>query len=207
MSGILARKLEMTRIIKNDTFIPITLLSLLDMRVVGYKTQEKDGYSTIIVGVVKNNIPDTEILWDMNGKTTLSKNKFSLLREFPIDVSMEGKKELGSLIGYDEINELSEVRISGISKWRWFTGAMKQHNFSGGPKTHGSKFHRALGSIWNRKPTRTHKGKKMHWHMGCERVTLNWVKVELVNKDIGIVWVRWAIPGARNSLVEIYFNN
>ena len=207
MVGLLARKLEMTRIIKDDKFIPITLLSLLDMKVVGYKTQEKDGYSAMIIGVIKDKISDSEISSNIDWKTTLSKNKFSVLREFPIDVSMEGWKEIGSSLGLDEIGELSEIKISGTSKWKWFAGAMKRHNFSGWPKTHGSKFHRALGSIWNRKPTRTHKGKKMHWHMGCEKVTLNWVKVELVNKDIGIVWVRWAVPGARNSLVEIYFNN
>jgi len=82
---------------------------------------------------------------------------------------------------------------------------MKKHNFHGGPKTHGSKFHRALGSIGNRKPRRTHKGKKMHGHMGCETITLKKVPVELINKDVNIVGVRGAVPGGRNSLVKISF--
>ena len=201
MAGLLARKIEMTRVIKDDKFIPVTLLTLPHMQVVGYKTQEKDGYSALIVGISSEEVSPIE------GKTTLSKNKLHTIREFPIDMSLEWQKPIGTVLGYDELEGVERVTLSGISKGKGFTGAMKRHNFSGGPKTHGSKFHRALGSIWNRKPTRTHKGKKMHGHMGTERVTLRGVRVELLNKEAGIVGVRWAVPGARNSLIEIYFNN
>jgi len=201
MAGILARKIEMTRVIKDEKFIPITLLTLPHMQVVGYKTQDKDGYSALIVGISSEEVASVE--W----KTTLSKNKFSVIREFPIDASREGEKVIWTVLWFESFDGVEMVTLSSISKGKWFSGAMKRHNFSGGPKTHGSKFHRALGSIWNRKPTRTHKGKKMHGHMGSERVTLKDVRVELVNKEAGIVWLRWAVPGARNSLVELYFNN
>ena len=70
---------------------------------------------------------------------------------------------------------------------------------------HGSKFHRALGSIGNRKPTRTHKGKKMHGHHGDITVTIKKIPVELVNTDLSVVWVRWGVPGARNSFVKVIF--
>ena len=90
-------------------------------------------------------------------------------------------------------------------KWKWFTWAMKKHNFSWGPATHGSKFHRALGSIGNRKPKRTHRGKKMHGHHWDIKVTLKKVPVELVNKEISVIWVRGAVPGGRNSYVNIVF--
>lgn len=201
MAGILARKIEMTRVIRDEKFIPITLLTLPHMQVVGYKTQEKDGYSALIVGISREEVASVE------GKTTLSKNKFSVIREFPIDASREWEKTVWTILWFESFDGVETVTLSSISKGKWFSGAMKRHNFAGGPKTHGSKFHRALGSIWNRKPTRTHKGKKMHGHMGSERVTLKDVRVELVNKEAGIVWVRWAVPGARNSLVELYFNN
>lgn len=69
-----------------------------------------------------------------------------------------------------------------MSKGRGFAGAMKRHNFHGGPATHGSKFHRALGSIGNRKPVRTHKGKKMHGHYGVDTVSLRSVPLEIVNE-------------------------
>ncbi|USN57855.1 MAG: hypothetical protein H6767_05810 [Candidatus Peribacteria bacterium] len=82
---------------------------------------------------------------------------------------------------------------------------MKKHNFSGGPGGHGSKFHRALGSIGNRKPRRTHKGKKMHGHHGDIKVNIKNVPVELVNKDVQVIGVRGGVPGGRNSFVRIVF--
>jgi len=77
--------------------------------------------------------------------------------------------------------------------------------FHGWPAGHGSKFHRALGSIGNRKPTRTHKGKKMHGHHGNIKVNLKKIPVELVNKDINVIGVKWGVPGWRNSIVSIIF--
>ena len=74
----------------------------------------------------------------------------------------------------------------------------------GGPGGHGSKFHRALGSIGNRKPTRTHKGKKMHGHYGVDQISLRSVPLEIVNQAAGIIGVRGPVPGARTSLVQIY---
>jgi large subunit ribosomal protein L3 len=82
---------------------------------------------------------------------------------------------------------------------------MKKHNFHGWPKTHGSKFHRALGSIGNRKPKRTHKGKKMHGHHWDVRVSLREVPLELLNKDLKVFGLKGPIPGARKSLVIVNF--
>ena len=100
---------------------------------------------------------------------------------------------------------VESVSLSSISKWKWFTWAMKKHNFHWGPKTHGSKFHRALWSIGNRKPTRTHKWKKMHGHHWDIMVTLKKVPVELLNKEASIIGVRGWVPWARNTLVSISF--
>ena len=199
MAGMLARKIEMTRVIKGDKFVPVTLLEIPQMQVVGYKTLEKDGYSALVVGIVKKEASTLKA-----GKVALSTTGFSVIREFPIDVAAEGKKEIGSEVGFDDIDGVATVTITSISKGKGFSGAMKRHNFAGGPATHGSKFHRALGSIGNRKPVRTHKGKKMHGHMGLETVTLRDVPVEIINKQAGIIGVRGPVPGARSSLVHIY---
>jgi large subunit ribosomal protein L3 len=82
---------------------------------------------------------------------------------------------------------------------------MKRHNFSGWHATHGSKFHRALGSIGTRKPRRTHKNRKMHGHHWDLKINLKNVPVEIVNKDLAVFGVRWPVPGARNSLVVVKF--
>jgi large subunit ribosomal protein L3 len=109
------------------------------------------------------------------------------VKEFTISQDQEGQKEVGSEIGFADLEGIEMVSLSGISKGRGFTGAMKKHNFSGGPGGHGSKFHRALGSIGNRKPTRTHKGKKMHGHHGVDRQTLRDVPLEIINPAAGII--------------------
>jgi len=199
MAGLLARKIEMTRVIKNDAFIPVTLLEIPKMQVVWYKTAEKDGYSAIIVGIVKKE--DSKL---GKGKNGLNARNFSIVKEFHIDVSQEWAKEVWSELGFAELEWVEKVTLTGVSKWRGFAGAMKRHNFHGGPWGHGSKFHRALGSIGNRKPTRTHKGKKMHGHYWVDQVSLRDVPVEIVNEAAGIIGVRGPVPGARSSLIHIY---
>lgn len=199
MAGMLARKIEMTRVIKGDKFIPVTLLEIPQMQVVGYKTLEKDGYSALVIGIVSK-----ETLTLGAGKKALSAKGFSEIREFPIDVAQEGKKQIGDEVGCDDLEGVETLSLSSISKGKGFAGAVKRHNFKGGNATHGSKFHRALGSIGTRKPRRTKPGQRMHGHMGVDKITLRNVALELVNKQAGIIGVRGPVPGARSSLVQIY---
>ena len=101
----------MTRVIKNETFIPVTLLEVPKMQVVGYKTTAHDGYSALIVGIVAN-----ENATLAEGKTALSANAFSEIREFRIEQADEGKKEIGSEIGFDDLEGIETVNLTGISK-------------------------------------------------------------------------------------------
>jgi large subunit ribosomal protein L3 len=201
MAWLLAKKLEMTRIVKGDKFIPVTLLEIPEMRVVWFKTIQKDGYEALIVGILAKKAE-----WKLKeGKTTLSKNEFTNIHEFELNEGDAEKFNVGDVVNIDTLEGIEKVTLVGFSKWKWFTWAMKKHNFHGWPAGHGSKFHRALGSIGNRKPTRTHKGKKMHWHHGNIKVNLKKVPVELVNKEINVIGVRWGVPGWRNSIVSIIF--
>ncbi|NUJ98248.1 50S ribosomal protein L3 [Candidatus Gracilibacteria bacterium] len=200
MAGIIAKKLEMTRVIKGDKFVPVTLLQIPELMVVGMKTIERDGYSALIVGVLGKE----KELQIKEGNKTLNKSKFEQIEEFEINEG-EGQFNVGDKITIDVLDGIEKVEIEGISKGKGFAGAMKRWNFSGGPGRVGSKFHRALGSIGNRKPRRTHKGKKMHGHMGCEKINLKKVPLELVNKEISVIGVRGGVPGGRNSFVNISF--
>lgn len=92
-----------------------------------------------------------------------------------------------------------------VSKGKGFTGAMKRWNFKGGPGGHGSKFHRALGSIGCRKPRRTKPGQKMHGRHGNTMTTLASVPVELIDREHNIIAVRGAVPGAFNGFVYLVF--
>ena len=201
MAWLMATKLEMTRVMKDDRFIPVTLLKIPELRVVWFKILEKDWYKAIIVWILNKDSESTL----KEGNTTISKNSFSKIKEFNVSDEDLEKYKVGDIVSLDIIEAWMTVWIEGISKWKWFAWAMKRHNFHGWPGGHGSKFHRALGSIGNRKPTRTHKGKKMHGHMGNETVSLKRVPVELVNAEMSIVGVRGWVPGARNSHVSIIF--
>jgi len=201
MAWLMATKLEMTRVMKDDKFVPVTLLKVPELRVVWFKTLEKDWYKAIIVWVLCKDSEGTL----KEGNTTVSKNEFSKIKEFAVSDEELGKYKAGDTISLDVIEAWMTVTIVWTSKWRWFAWAMKRHNFHGWPGGHGSKFHRALGSIGNRKPTRTHKGKKMHGHYGVDTVSLRKVPVELVNAEMSVVGVRGWVPGARNSHVNIIF--
>lgn len=201
MAWLLASKLEMTRIVKGNDFVPVTLLKVPTLKVVAIKTVESDGYSSMVVGILKDGSEGKL----QEGKKALNFKDFSKIRELPLSVEDASKYNVWDDLTLDILDWVEVVEITWISKWKWFAWAMKRHNFAGWPKTHGSKFHRALGSIGTRKPRRTKPGKKMHGHMGDEQITLRGVPVELLNKDLWIVWVKWAVPGGRNSLISIKF--
>lgn len=204
MPWLIAKKLEMTRVIKGYKFIPVTLLEIPVLKVVAKKTIEKDGYSAFSVWVVDQKNKKELTLKDW--KTSLNLNCFSEIREFFCEECDLEKYNVWDELGLNLLEWVESVVIEWFSKWKWFAWAMKRHNFSWGPWRVWSKFHRALGSIGNRKPRRTHKGKKMHGHMWNEKVTIKKVPVELVNKELNVVWVRWWVPWGRNSSVKIILN-
>lgn len=184
MAGIIGTKLEMTRIIHNGAFTPVTLIKVPTLDVAQVKTTETDGYEAVVV--------------------RMTDGKKVTLRE----VSRDGAwatLEKGQEVSLDLLEGVAEVTVSSISKGKGFQGAMKRWNFSGGPASHGSKFHRALGSIGKRKPRRTKPGQKMHGHMGLDTITLKHVPLVLVNKELRVVAVKGPVAGARNSLVSLTF--
>lgn len=201
MAWLMATKLDMTRVVKGDKFVPVTLLQVPEIRVVGFKTLEKDGYESIIIGTLKKEAEGKLKEWN----TTLSKSDFNSIKEFPVSKEHAESMKVGDAVTLDILEGVEVVTVTGTSKWRGFAGAMKRHNFHGWPATHGSKFHRALGSIGNRKPTRTPKGKKMHGHYGTDTVSIKKVPVELVNKEMWVVGIRGWVPGGRNSQVLLTF--
>lgn len=202
MPWLIAKKLEMTRVIKEYKFIPITLLQIPVLRVIAKKTIEKDGYSAFSVWVVDSKEEIILKEW----KNSLKLSCFSEVREFFCTEDDLEKHNVWDEIWVDILDWVTTVTIEWISKWKWFAWAMKRWNFSWGPWRVWSKFHRALGSIGNRKPRRTKPGKKMHGHMWDDKITLKNIPLEIVNKELNVIWVRWWIPGGRNSSVKIILN-
>jgi len=201
MAWLLASKLEMTRVVKWNDFVPVTLLKIPVLKIVAIKTQENDGYSSLVLWVLKDGKEWNLAEW----KKSLNFSDFSKIKEILLSDDEISKYNVWENLNLDALDWVEEVEITWITKWKWFAWAMKRHNFHGWLATHGSKFHRALGSIGNRKPRRTHKGKKMHWHMWNVQITIKKVSVEIVNKDLSVLGVKGPVPGARNSLVVVKF--
>lgn len=201
MKGILGRKVGMTRVYKDGKAIPVTVIKAGPCVVVQKKTEEKDGYAAIQVGFEelkehKVNKPKLGIFKKAGVKP------MRVLKEFKVeDVDAY---EIGQIIDVTVFEEGEKVDVTGWSKGRGYTGVMKRWNFGGGRKTHGSKFHRALGSTGNHtEPAKVFKGKKMFGQYGNEKVTVLNSEVVKIDKENNLIAVKGGVPGARGGLLII----
>lgn len=192
MSGLIGKKIGMTRLIQDDgRVIPVTVLVCEPSEVAQVKTVDKDGYPAIVLGFSKLKKPT---------KT----KKYKLVKEFRIKEDEQNNYKKGDQITVESLQDVETVKISSISKGKGFQGVIKRYNFSRGPETHGSHHHREPGSIGAcAKPGRVHKGKKMPGRMGGARVTLGKVKIAHLDIKKHIVALKGPVPGPNGGLVII----
>ena len=185
---LIVKKQEMTRVWVGDSMVPVTLLCVVSQVVLRHKTVSVDGYSALVVG------GDQKKSWE-----------YAYVREYVVGDDMLSQYPVWVVIDVDILDGCDVVRFQWVSKWKWFQWWMKRYNFWWWPATHGSKFHRALWSTWNRKPRRTHKWKKMAGHMGSENITLKSVKVLEVSSvwEKSFVLIQWSVPGAYKTYASV----
>ena len=188
-------KKEMTKMWIGDMFVPVTLAKVVPQEIVRYKTAEKDGYVAAVVWVEK------KLLKKEKGQ----KIAYSDVIEFEVDEDFIKNNEAGKILDAALLEGVSLVDVVGHAKGKGFQGVMKIHHTKWGPKTHGSKFHRHIGSLGNRKPRRTLKGHPHAGHLGTQRVTLQKINiVDIINRDTEqLVVLRGSLPGAYNGLLKI----
>jgi large subunit ribosomal protein L3 len=200
MIGIIGKKLGMTQIFgEGGVMIPVTVIEAAPGKVVQVKTKERDGYEAVQVGFFEDTKEKhyTKPMIEMFKKSGVAPCR--LLREFPMT-----EKAVGDAITLEGFEVGDTITVTGTSKGKGFQGGMKRHNFKGGPGSHGSMFNRAIGSIGSSAwPSRVYKGKKMPGHMGTDRVSTQNLKVVEVKVEQNIILIRGAVPGAKNSVVEI----
>ncbi len=202
MLGLLARKKGMTQIFDgNGNVVPVTVLEAGPCTVTEVKTVKKCGYNAIQIGFQK--VEDKKVTKPMKGKfAKVGLSPFSTLREFKTDKAADFT--VGNLIDLNVFNEGDTIKVQGITKGRGFQGVMKRHGKHGGPAGHGSRFHRAPGSIGqNSSPSRVWKNMKLPGHYGCDNVKIRNLSVVDIDKENNLLLVKGSVPGARNGLVII----
>ena len=202
-TGLIAKKLGMTRLFKDDgTHVPVTVLHLDELQVVDTRTVERDGYTAVQLGSGKakvKNVTKPNRGHFARVKVEPKKN----LREFR--VSEDALLEPGATLSAAHFVVGQKIDVTGISKGKGFAGGMKRWNFAGLEASHGvSISHRSLGSTGNRQdPGKTFKNKKMAGHLGGERITTLNLEVAAVDVEKGLIMVRGAVPGSKGELVEV----
>jgi large subunit ribosomal protein L3 len=200
MLGLLAKKVGMTQVFDDDgNLVPVTVIRVDPNIVIAQKTEEKDGYNAVVVGVddkreslvtrpYKGQFPE-----GISPKKTLRE-----LRDFEKEVSP------GDSLGVEVLEGVRYVDVSGVSKGKGFQGVVKRYGFGGGRKTHGSKFHREPGSTGQSTyPHRTFKNVKLPGRMGREKVTTLSLRLIRVDAEKQLLMVHGSVPGINKGLIFV----
>jgi len=202
-SGVIARKLGMTRLFMDDgRQVPVTVLQLDGLQVVAQRTAEKDGYTAVQLGAgaAKAKRTTAPMRGHFAKANVAPKRKLAEFR-----VSPENLIGVGEEITADHYFAGQFVDVAGTSTGKGFAGAMKRHNFGGLRASHGvSISHRSHGSTGQcQDPGKVFKGKKMAGHLGAVRVTTQNLQVVRTDADRGLIMVKGAVPGVKGGWVTI----
>lgn len=200
--GLLGNKIGMTQVFdESGNIIPVTILKVGPCVVTQVKTEAKDGYNAIQVGYgdVSNKSLSQPRLGHLQ-KSNIQPIKY--LKEFR--ASNEQKFEVGQVLKVDILSPGQFINIQGKSIGKGFTGLQKRHNFTRGPMTHGSKNHRAPGSIgMGTTPGRVLPGKKMAGQLGNKLTTIKKLKIVQFNLEENILIIKGSVPGKPGNLLSI----
>lgn len=200
-TGLIAKKLGMTRLFKEDgTHVPVTVLYLDEVQVVDARTNERDGYTALQLGYGKAKVKNV---------SKPNRGHFARVKVEPkqklveFRVTEDAVVEAGARLTAAHFVVGQKVDVTGTSKGKGFAGGMKRWNFKGLEATHGvSISHRSHGSTGNRQdPGKTFKNKKMAGHLGSERVTTQNLEVAAVDVEKNLIMIKGAVPGAKNGFV------
>lgn len=200
--GLLGNKIGMTQIFdESGNIIPVTILKVGPCVITQVKTKSKDGYDSIQIGY--GNVSNKSLTQPELGhlqKSNIQPLKY--LKEFR--VSEENEYNLGQILSVDSFSPGQLVNIQGKSIGKGFSGLQKRYNFNRGPMTHGSKNHRAPGSIgMGTTPGRVLPGKKMSGQLGNKVTTIQKLKVIQVNPEENILVIKGSVPGKPGNLLSI----
>ena len=200
--GLLGNKIGMTQIFdESGNIIPVTILKVGPCVVTQIKTTEKDGYDSIQIGY--GSLSSKSLTQPQLGhlqKSNIQPLKY--LKEFRI--TGDSEFQIGQVLNVESFEPGQLVNIQGKTIGKGFSGLQKRHNFTRGPMTHGSKNHRAPGSIgMGTTPGRVLPGKKMSGQLGNKITTIQKLKVIQINPKENILVIKGSVPGKPGNLLSI----
>ena len=199
--AIIGKKLGMTQVFLADgTMVPVTVIQAGPCTVTQVKTVERDGYEAVQVGfdeVAEKKLNKPELGHLKNSGATVKH-----LHEFKLE---NCNLEVGAKIACDVFAEGDIVDVTGTTKGHGYTGVIKRWNQHRLKETHGvGPVHREVGSMGaNSSPSRVMPGKHLAGQYGVEQVTILNLKVVKVDTEKGVLLVKGAVPGAKNSIVYV----
>ena len=205
--AIMGKKLGMTQIFMPDgSLVPVTVIQAGPCTVVQKKTIENDGYEAVQFGFdAYESEKRAEKLVNKPEMGHFKKAGVEAtrhLREFRLEDA--ASYEVGQVVKVDVFAEGDKIDITGTSKGHGFTGAIQRWNQHIGPKSHGSKYHRGVGSLSaNSDPSRVFKNKHMSGHYGVDRTTIQNLTVVKVDAERNLLMVRGAVPGSNGGLLLV----
>ncbi|MDP2349651.1 MAG: 50S ribosomal protein L3 [Chloroflexota bacterium] len=197
--GLIGRKVGMTQVFQPDgTMVAVSVVEVTPNTVTRLRTAERDGYTAVQLGAGERRKLTKPLAGQLKDLP-----RVKTIREFRLDSADE--YSVGQQLTVGEIFAAGDiVDITGVSKGQGFAGTVKRHNFSRGPKTHGSDNYRRPGSIGpGTTPGRVYRGLKMGGHMGHERVTIKKLRVVRVDPERNLILVKGTVPGAPGALTFV----
>ena len=201
--GLLAKKVGMSRFYDSSGVNhPVTILKVDESKIVDIKTDEKNGYSAVRLSLGKSKRKNNKSVKGFLKKQNISSFLFS--KEFR--VSETSNYRVGDNVSVSNFIEGQFVDVTSSSKGKGFAGGMKRHNFGGNRATHGvSISHRSHGSTGQcQDPGKVFKGKKMAGRLGNVKVTIQNLKVLKIDNNKGIILVKGAVPGHKDSVLKVF---
>lgn len=210
MKALLGKKLGMTQIFDAEGNVAqVTVIEAGPCVVTQLKTKPKDGYSAIqlgfgtakkqsrpLMGHLKASNSNPTVIQEVRIKDVVSKDELD-------EATAEEELKVGSIIDVNAFTVGDKVQVTGVSKGKGFAGTVKRHNFSTGPKTHGSRNYRKHGSIGSGFPENVMKGLRMAGRMGGDQVTVKNLKIILVDIENNLLAVSGAVPGPKKGIVMV----
>jgi len=192
----------MTQIFLEDgTRVPVTVVQAGPCVVIQKKSEATDGYSAVQVGF-ETTVAANANSADRGHCVKAGQGVFRHLRELKLDQTAQ--LNVGDALTVTQFEPGDLIDVTGTSIGKGFQGVIKRHNFKGGRASHGSRFHRAPGSIGcSATPSRVFKNKKMPGQMGNERVTVQRLQIVRIDAEQNLLMIKGAIPGSSNNVVVI----